>query len=331
MELKKSVSVIIPNYNGSALLKRYLPFTLEAVNAARIVYEIIIVDDCSTDDSVKFITESYPKINLVLNAENKGFSYSCNRGIERARYELILLLNSDVKLMPDYFDHQWKYFSRWDTFGVMGCIKDMDGSHIQDAARLPKMNGLKIKTDYFYYTQDDKDRLYTLYLSGANALIQAEKLKEIGGFYELFSPFYCEDMELSLRAWRLKWNCYYEHKAVCMHEVSASTKNYEKAKWIKSVYFRNRFYMHALHLNGLPLVGWYLQITIVDLLPKLLAGQFWIWKSYMALIKNRKEIKSYKVKIKNLMEAKDTRVTVFKVVKRIQASIKNKKVTRFKP
>lgn len=331
MELKKSVSVIIPNYNGSALLKQYLPFTLEAVTAADIVYEIIIVDDCSTDNSVKFITETYPQINLVTNTENKGFSFSCNRGIDQARYELILLLNSDVKLTPDYFDHQWKYFSRWDTFGVMGCIKDMDGKHIQDAARVPKMNGFKLKTAYFYYTTEDKDRLYTLYLSGANALIHAEKLKEIGGFYELFSPFYCEDMELSLRAWRLKWNCYYEHKAVCMHEVSASTKNYETAKRVKSIYFRNRFYMHALHLNGFALAGWFLQITFIDLLPRLLAGQFWIWKSYMALIKNRREIKSYKAKINDLMEAEDTHVTVFDIVKRIRNSVKNKKVTRFKP
>lgn len=330
MELKKSVSVIIPNYNGSRLLQQYLPFTLDAVKRANIAYEIIIVDDCSTDDSAKFIRENYSGINLVVNTENRGFSYSCNRGIEQAKYELILLLNSDVKLTPDYFDHQWKFFSRWDTFGVMGCIKDMNGEHIQDAARLPKMNGLKLKTDYFYYTHDDKDRLYTLYLSGANALIHAEKLKQIGGFYELFSPFYCEDMELSLRAWRLKWNCYYEHKAVCMHEVSASTKNYETANRVKSIYFRNRFYLHALHLNNLALAIWYLQITIVDLLPRLLAGQFWIWKSYTALIKNRKDIKAHRVKIKDLMEVKDTHVTVFDVVKRIKTSIKNKKVTRFK-
>lgn len=331
MELKKSVSVIIPNYNGSQLLKQYLPFTLQAVITANTAYEIIIVDDCSTDDSTTFIRENYPQINLIVNAENRGFSYSCNRGIGAARYELILLLNSDVKLTPDYFEHQWKYFSRWDTFGVMGCIKDMDGKHIQDAARMPAMNGLKLKTKYFYYSHDDKDRLYTLYLSGANALIHADKLKEIGGFYELFSPFYCEDMELSLRAWRLKWNCYYEHKAVCMHEVSASTKNYETAKRIKTIYFRNRFYMHALHLNGFALAAWYCQITFVDLLPRLLAGQLWIWKSYMALVRNRKEIKSYKVKIRDLMEIKDTRVTVFDIVKRIRTSVRNKRITRFKP
>ncbi|WP_217452240.1 hypothetical protein [Mucilaginibacter humi] len=65
---------------------------------------------------------------------------------------------------------------------------------------MPKFNGLKLKTDYFYYTDAVDDRLYTFYLSGANALIATKKLKAIGGFYELFSPFYCEDMELSIRA-----------------------------------------------------------------------------------------------------------------------------------
>jgi len=331
VEIKKSVSVIIPNYNGKHLLEQYIPFTLEAVQTAEITYEIIIVDDCSTDDSTDFIRAKYPEIILIVNPENKGFSYSCNQGINVAQHELILLLNSDVKLTPGYFEHQWKYFSRWDTFGVMGQIKDMNGEQIQDAARLPKWNGLKLKTAYFYYTTDDSNRLLTLYLSGANALIDAAKLKEIGGFYELFSPFYCEDMEMSLRAWRLKWNCYYEHKAVCMHEVSASTKNYEKANRVKSIYYRNRFYMHALHLNGFALLGWFLQITLVDLVPKLFAGKFWIWKSYKDLFSNRKAIKEYKHRIKKLMDDHETQATVFDVVNKIKNSVKNKRIYRFNP
>lgn len=331
MEIRKSVSVVIPNYNGRHLLQEYLPYTFDAIKNAGTVYEIIIVDDCSKDDSVEFIRSQYPQVVLVVNPENKGFSYSCNRGIEIAQYELILLLNSDVKLSRDYFEHQWKYFLRWDTFGVMGRIIDMEGDHIQDAARVPKFNGLKLKTDYFYYTNDENDRLYTFYLSGANALIDAAKLKKIGGFYELFSPFYCEDMELSIRAWRLKWKCYYEHKSVCRHQVSASTKNYETGKWVKSVYYRNRFYLHALHLNGLALILWYFQITIIDLLPKLLAGQTWIWKSYKDLFKHKEIIKQYKCRIKNLLEENESRTTIFNVVRKIRISVKHKKLIIFKP
>jgi len=106
MANKKSVSIIIPNYNGDKLLKEYLPYAIDAIENAEIIYELIIVDDRSTDDSVVFINENYPSVKLILNPENKGFSYTCNRGIEAAQYELIFLLNSDVKLTLDYFSHQ---------------------------------------------------------------------------------------------------------------------------------------------------------------------------------------------------------------------------------
>jgi GT2 family glycosyltransferase len=330
VDIKKSVSIVIPNYNGRHLLQEYLPYTISAIENGGADYEIIIVDDASTDESVEFLRAEYPQVKLLVNDSNSGFSYSCNQGIAAAKCELILLLNSDVKLTPDYFDHQWKYFTRPDTFGVMGRIIDMEGDLIQDAGRIPKFNGLKLKTAYFYYTDKEDDWLYTFYLMGANALIDAAKLKQVGGFYELFSPFYCEDMELSIRAWKLDWKCYYEHDAICRHQVSASTKNYKTAQWVKSIYYRNRFYLHALHLDGLALFGWYVQITVVDLLPKLLAGQFWIWKSYRELFKNSALIKDYKTRLKELLTENNSRLTISNVVDKIKASVKGKNLIKIK-
>lgn len=331
MEIRKSVSVIIPNYNGKDLLEAYLPFTIAALKNIEQPYEIIVVDDASNDSSVDFLKTTYPDIIVKVNPENKGFSFTCNRGIEIAQHQLILLLNTDVKLSPDYFESQWKYFMRWDTFGVMGRITDMGGDRIQDAARMPKWNGFKLKTAYFYYTKSKSDRLYTLYLSGANALIDAEKLKSIGGFNELFSPFYCEDMELCMRAWLLKWKSYYEHTSVCQHKVSASTKNHTSAQKIKSIYFRNRFYFHAIYLNGLQLYGWYLQITLIDLIPRLLVGQTWILKSYLDLFRNNNAIQQHRTKLKNLMDEEESEIDIYDVVDKISSAMKNKKMTTFKP
>lgn len=331
MDSKKSISVIIPNYNGIELLEAYLPFALEAVKNAGVDHEVIIVDDHSVDNSVNFIRQNYPGIKLILNVENKGFSFTCNRGIEAAQYELIFLLNSDVKLSADYFIHQWKYFSLPDTFGVMGRIIDMEGDDIQDAARLPKFNGLKLKTDYFYYSNNLDDRLYTMYLSGANALVDAAKLRELGGFDELFSPFYSEDMELSIRAWRLGWKCYYEHRAICRHQLSATTKNYETPQWVKSIYFRNRFYFHVIHFDGLAAFLYCCQITLIDLVPKLLIGQFWIWKSYRELFRNRGLIAQRKSEFKKLMDKYNSRINLFTVVSNIRLSVRNKNIIRFKP
>jgi GT2 family glycosyltransferase len=329
VEIKKSISIVIPNYNGSHLLKEYLPYTLAAIKNAGVNYEIIIVDDCSTDGSVEFIKSDYSFIKLIVNSEYKGFSYSYNQGITAAQFELILLLNSDVKLSPDYFEYQWKYFTRWDTFGVMGRIVDMKGEHIQDAARVPKFDGFKIKTDYFYYTNKENDRLYTFYLSGSNALIDAAKLKQIGGFYELFSPFCYGDMELSIRAWRLNWKCYYEHKSVCRRELSTST-NYETVK-NEDVYYRNMNYLQAIHLNGSALTAWYFQIALTDLLPDLLAGRTRIWKSYKELFINREVIKQYNETVENLLKDKENNGTIFHMVNRIRLSVKNKRPILFKP
>ena len=327
----KSISIIIPNYNGRHLLEAYLPFTLAAIKEVDVDYEIIVVDDCSKDDSVEFVRLNYPSLKLILNAENKGFSYTCNRGIEAAWCDLILLLNSDVKLTTGYFEEQFKYFELPDTFGVMGRIIDMEGDGMQDAARMPGFNGLKLKTAFFYYTDNNDDFLYTLYLSGANALVDAVKIKAIAGFDELFSPFYSEDMELSLRAWRLGWKCYYEHGAICRHQVSASTKNYQTAKWVKRIYYRNRFYVHAIHLNGVARLGWFMQITLVDLLPKLLAGQFWLLKSYVELLKHYRLINLSRKRFEQQLLLQHCNNSLFDIVHKIRSSAAGKKLTRFKP
>ncbi len=325
--VKKSVSIIIPNYNGRQLLAQYLPHTLLAIKNSGAVYEIIVVDDCSKDDSVEYLRNEYPDIRLLVNAKNGGFSYTCNQGIQAARMDLILLLNSDIRLSPDYFDQQWKYFDHKHTFGVMGRITDMDGPRIQDAARMPKFNGFKLKTAYFYYRTDAQPAL-TLYLSGANALVDAQKLKAMGGFNEMFSPFYAEDFELSLRAWRLNWKCYYEHQSVCGHEVSASTKNYKTARWVKMVYFRNRYYLHALHLGKVALVLWFLQITLIDLLPKIITGKFWMLESYTSFLKNLSQLNRRRKQFKTLMQQHHSSTTISDVFKTIGKSVEGAEVVK---
>lgn len=324
---KRSVSIIIPNYNGRQLLEKYLPFTLQAIHNADVEFEVIVVDDCSTDDSVTYLQHSYPFIQVIRNPVNKGFSFSCNRGIDAARKDLALILNSDVKLSTDYFQYLWAYFEDENTFGVMGRIIDMDGTHIQDAARMPEGNWVKLKTAWFYYLADE-GRAYTFYLSGANALIDLKKLKELGGFNELFSPFYCEDFDLSLRAWRLNWKCFYEHRAVCEHELSASTKDFKTSRWVKMIYFRNRYYLHALHLNGFRLFFWFLQITLVDLVPKIISGQFWLVKSYCSFLAHLPAISLSRKRFRRLMDKHQSTTGINDVVDDIVTSVQDQHIVR---
>lgn len=251
---KFSISVVIPNYNGKHLLEANLPSVLVALQSIQVEYEIIVVDDASSDSSVEFIQQDYQEVKLIVNDQNKGFSPTVNKGIFAAKYDLVLALNSDVRLSMDYFKEQLKYFEKADTFGVMGKIVDHSGKQLQDAAKFPKVSFKGIKGSYNYIPDvlPVSTWLPSFFLSGANALMDRKKFIELNGFDEIFAPFYYEDADLGIRAWRVGWKCYFEPEAVCMHELS-STISKLKSEKVKTIIERNRIQFNCLHLAGIQL------------------------------------------------------------------------------
>ena len=134
--MKKSISVVIPTFNGKKLLEENIPSVLSALEHEKIDFELIICDDASTDDTITFISEKYPSFIILKNEINKGFSPTINLGILAAKKELVFILNNDVKLTNNYFLNQFKYFEIKSTFGVMGKIVGTNGE-TQDTAKFP--------------------------------------------------------------------------------------------------------------------------------------------------------------------------------------------------
>lgn len=288
-----SVSVIIPNYNGKTLLQNNLPSVFAALEHAAIPYEVLVVDDCSTDDSVAFLQKKYPEVKLIVKEKNSGFSATCNVGVKHAKNAYILLLNTDIKLPEDYLDGQFDYFKQADTFGVMAQIRGAKHGEVQDSARTFNLHLGKLKPNTFFHVLAPSAPIPTAYLSGANALLDAEKLKELGGFNELFSPFYYEDFDLGLRAWRLGWKCYYYPDRFCLHDHAATTKNYRTKNWVKAIYFRNKLMVHALHLSGVQKVGWYLR-TLLEIAVMWLLGNFYFYSSLKQFLAHLSQIRTAK-------------------------------------
>ncbi|WP_211226595.1 glycosyltransferase family 2 protein [Pedobacter glucosidilyticus] len=327
--MMRSISVIIPNYNGKHLFEKYFEHNFNVIHACADEVEIIVIDDASEDNSVKYLKENYTdKIILIQKEKNSGFSETCNLGIQAAKNELIFLLNTDVKLENNYFKKLYKYFEKTDTFGVMGRVIGMDDDQIQEAARCPKVSGQKIKPSNFFYLKNKNTLTPTFYLSGAIALIDAKKLKTIKGFNEMFNPFYCEDQELSIRAWRLGWKCYYEHDAICRHEISGSTKDHSKKRDIKMVYFRNRYYTHYLHLTGFNLFLWHIQVIFTDIIIGLLTFQFYKAEAYFNVFLNRKHLKTKKDEFQNLMKERNANHSLMDIIYQIRSVIGNKEVVK---
>lgn len=110
------LSIIIVNFNGKRFLADCLDSIMEHVTC---VYEIILVDNASSDDSCAFMHERYPTIQLVESKVNTGFTGGNNLGVKHARGNMLLLLNNDTKLMMDIAP----IISEFDdsSLGVLGC------------------------------------------------------------------------------------------------------------------------------------------------------------------------------------------------------------------
>lgn len=304
------ISVVLPNYNGRDLLESFLPSTFEALYNCGFDFEIILVDDASTDQSVAWTRSNYPTIQIIENPSNKGFSYTCNRGILASRGELVFLLNSDIQLTPGYFQRQFKYFEDGNTFGVMGKILNSRSLQLEIGAKVPRRKGLFLKSDLQYLPNSQETWAPTLFLSGANALIDRKKLHALGGLDEVFSPFYFEDLDLSVRAWRLGWKCYFEEGSVCLHIGSKSIKSKTTKRRIKATYFRNRMIFHAIHLEKDQISLWKWQTLLMDVVPKLLLGKFWILNSYQETIRLWPQILKSRQQLSDLLHIQNRSKTL---------------------
>jgi len=328
--MQQGISVVIPNYNGIRLLPEVLPTVFAALENSGLLSEVIVVDDCSTDNSIQFLEKNYSSVKVLVNERNSGFSISSNKGIRAAQNNLVLLLNSDVKLEPDYFRYLLPYFDDPEIFGVMGRIVGWNDDTIQDGAKYPSFHHAKIKTSGNYILENRAEMcggLLTIYLSGANALIDRKKFLYLGGFNEMFSPFYVEDYELSLRAWRIGYKCMYEYSAVCRHQVSTTITTGNRKSFIRMIYNRNKWFLHAIHLSRLRRITWMIQLLPEIFFQSLMLKGYYL-KSFLLFVKAHKQIKRSRIQFERLA---DNRIrSVDEVVKTILGSLKNKKLIFFR-
>ncbi|MFA6779179.1 MAG: glycosyltransferase family 2 protein [Paludibacteraceae bacterium] len=245
MKRKKSVSVVIPNYKGKDMLKVLLPPLISILERSGSVslYEIIVVDDASEDDTENLLSVSFPIVRFLRNDRNLGFSKTINRGVFSSSMDLVLLLNNDMFIADDFFEKTIPYFFKEDTFAVFSQIRDRDGEKIIEGNKRPFF-----KRGMLHYKEDaDSKSGYTLYVCGGNALVDSQKIRDIKGFNELFSPFYFEDFDLSVRAWRLGWKCYYTSETYCRHCHSVTIKSHFEESAVRRIFVRNKLLFSYLN------------------------------------------------------------------------------------
>ena len=116
METINKVAVVILNWNGVALLRRYMPSVVANTNSE--VADVIVADNGSTDQSLTFLAVQYPQVKVIHLAENYGFAEGYNRAIAQLNYKYTLLLNSDVRVPQGWIEPLYEYMEQHPEVGA---------------------------------------------------------------------------------------------------------------------------------------------------------------------------------------------------------------------
>ncbi|MDH5710387.1 MAG: glycosyltransferase family 2 protein [Gammaproteobacteria bacterium] len=282
--MSQAISVVLPNYNGRHLLEKNMPSLLQSLEGLE--HEIIVVDDCSADDSVLFLHSTYPDIRLIQNETNLGFSSTCNKGIYAARLELLCVVNTDVTFTQDYFTKSIKEFDDSPLFAVKGDIINYDRS-FEDVISIDRTTLLYYKRGFLRFDTRTPLTQRTLIQNndaqfvglGCCFVCNREMLLELGGFDEIYSPFYWEDCDLGRRAMEKGFKLLYLPDAKVYHQASSTIGSYRSNNLRRLVSNRNKFLFTWRNLDKKRLWLSHTPITVLNLLTR------WIildWKYYAA-------------------------------------------------
>lgn len=217
------ISIVIPNYNG----KDHLKICFDALREQTYNnYEIILVDNNSADDSVKFTEENYPEVKVKKLDYNTGFAKAVNEGIKKSNGEYVLLLNNDTECDKNFLKEMLSGFKTENT-GSVACkmLNYFDRKKIDDAGDFIKPLGSPYarghnETDAGQYDKDE----YIFGACAGAAIYKKEVFEKTGYFDEDFFAYY-EDVDFSFRMQLEGYKCFYNPKAVCYHKRGATTNS----------------------------------------------------------------------------------------------------------
>lgn len=254
-------SAVIPNWNGRDLLEKYLPPLIEAMSHHP-GNEIIVVDNGSTDGSAALVRERFPEVRLLAFPENLGFGGGSNAGFRAAKNDIVVLLNSDMRVAPDFLQPLLDGFDGSGVFAVSCQIFFSNEAKAREETGLT--NGwwsdgmLRVR-----HVVDEKvtGPFPCFYGGGGSCAFDRRKFLELGGFDHLLRPFYLEDTDLGYQAWKRGWRVLYQPASRVWHEHRGTIgrkftrayidntirKNLLLFTW-KNIHESRRFWSHLVYL-----------------------------------------------------------------------------------
>lgn len=273
------LSVVIVNWNTRDLLRDCLRSVYES--EGEFTFEIIVVDNCSSDGSAGMVREEFPQVHLMEAETNRGYAWANNLGLRHLEARYYLLLNPDTVVPPHALQEMIAFMDGHPEAGMAGPKLVMADGSLDLACRrsfpTPENSFYKLFGLSRLFPKSERFGQYNLtYLDpdemaevdsvvGAFMMVRREVVEEIGGLDEQYF-MYAEDLDWALRAKRRGWKVYYYPQVTVLHyKRQASEQNPQKAQfefWRAMHIFYHKHYaddtpswLHYLVLAGLALLG----------------------------------------------------------------------------
>jgi GT2 family glycosyltransferase len=219
--VKRPASIIIPNWNGA----HHLPTCLDSLRPQSYPdFEVIVVDNGSTDGSLELLERDYPEVRVVALPENRGFAGGVNAGIREAQGKIIAVFNNDAEADPRWLEELAEALARHPEAGMVTpkVLLFDQRDVIHTTGDFYGVDGVPGNRGVWRQDEGQFDREeYVFGAAGVAAAYRRAMLDEVGLFDEdLF--FLCEDVDLAWRAQLAGWKCVYVPQAVVYHKLSAT-------------------------------------------------------------------------------------------------------------
>lgn len=287
MKNMQKVSVIISNWNGKKLLKEFLPSVIETIKYSGGNHELIVIDDASSDGSQEFIKKNYPQVKLIELKENKGFGEANNIAVSQSKNNIVVLLNNDMMIEKDYFSFVLPHFNDEDIFAVTLKVNMED--NFRKKIKTLTSSWARFRFGFWQDVdncnlKDGEGRHISLTALGGGAAFDKKKFLSLGGFDNLYYPFYYEDTDLSYRAWKRGWKIIYEPRTIVHHRCSQTITTHFGRRPASLVRKRNYYLFIWKNITDRSLILQHLLFLPFFLLNKLVSGRvMWIKAFFLAL------------------------------------------------
>jgi GT2 family glycosyltransferase/glycosyltransferase involved in cell wall biosynthesis len=235
----KAASIVIPNWNGRELLEKYLSSVI-AATANHPGSEVIVVDNGSDDGSAEFVRDRFSQVSVVALPENLGFGGGSNAGFRAAKNDIVVLLNSDMRVERDFLAPLLAGFQDENTFAVSCQIFFSDPAKLREETGLTEgwwqQGALRVR----HRVEPEIRELFPcFYGGGGSCAFDRSKFLELGAFDELLKPFYLEDTDLGFLAWKRGWKVLYQPASIVYHEHRGTIGKRFSDEYIQSVLKKN--------------------------------------------------------------------------------------------